>query len=605
MRLPTQPLIPARTSRDTHRWNAVRALAITLVVATASQKGRVIAQGLKGDGREAESIRGTVVNSLTHEPIAGALVYSPDSRFAMRCDEGGHFEFKIPRAIGEGTTADGLGLAQPAATDGNQPRDTPPVESPIQLMARKPGFLSVENSPYVTYLRLAEQEITIRLVPEALIVGHVHLPASDGMDKLQIELYRRQIVEGRETWNSAGLAPTRSNGEFRFAELASGTYKLFTHEQLDRDPLTFDPRGQLYGYAPLFYPSSNDFASASPIQVTAGTTVNVNLSPRRREYYPIKVAIRNLPQGAGGVQTEVWPQGRPGPGFTLGYDQGEQSIVGLLPNGYYTLQVNALGTTGSSGQINISVKGMGVEGAAVNLVPNSSIRVNLKSEFSSPDTGSQIGGVEENGKAVTKSQLILRSMQVTLVSLDEFHLGNGIGMRPPDGPNDDWAMIDNVQPGHYWVQASSPVGYVASVTSGGSDLLHNPLVVPPGGTGSPIEVTLRDEGATVEGAIEYWGEQTEGGNFNRAPRKPACVYLVPMAGVLRQPLITWTTPEGDFNLEQIPPGAYRAIAFDHQPGELEFRNEEGMKKYEAKSRVVQLEAGKKEQLNLQLNSAGE
>jgi hypothetical protein len=279
--------------------------------------------------------------------------------------------------------------------------------------------------------------------------------------------------------------------------------------------------------------------------------------------------------------------------------------VGLLPDGNYTLQVNALGTTGSSGQININVKGLGVENAAVNLVPNSSIRVNLKSEFSSPDTGSQIGEVEENGKAVTKSQLILRSMQVTLVSLDEFHLGNGVGMRPPDGPNDDWAMIDNVQPGRYWVQASSPVGYIASVTAGGSDLLHNPLVVPPGGTGSPIEITLRDEGATVEGAIEYWGEQTEGGNFNRAPRKPACVYLVPMAGVLRQPLITWTTPEGDFSLEQIPPGAYRAIAFDHQPGELEFRNEEGMKKYEAKSRVVQLEAGQKEQLNLQLNSAGE
>jgi hypothetical protein len=605
MRLPTQPMNPARSSRDTHRRNPVRALAVALVVAIGSQNGRLVAQGLNGDGQEGETIRGTVVNSLTHEPIAGALVYSPDSRFAMRCDNGGHFEFKIPRAMGEGTTRAGIGLALPAAADGNQPGDTPSAESPIQLMARKPGFLSGENSPYVTYLRQAEQEITIRLAPEALIVGNVNLPTTDGTDKLQIELYRREIVEGRETWNSAGLALTRSNEEFRFAELAAGTYKLFTHEQLDRDPLTFDPRGQLYGYAPLFYPSSNDFASASPIQVTAGTTVNVNLSPRRRQYYPIKLALRNLPQGVGGVQTEVWPQGHPGPGFSLGYDQDQQTIAGLLPNGNYTVQVNTLGAIGSSGQININVKGAGVEGAAVNLVPNRSMRVNLKSEFSSRDTASQIAGVEENGKVVSKNQMIMRSMQVTLISVDEFHAGNGIGTRPPDGPNDDWAMIDNVQPGRYWVQVISPVGYVASVTSGGSDLLHNPLVVPPGGTSSPIEITVRDEGATVEGAIENWGEQTEGGNFNRAPRKPACVYLVPIAGVIRQPLITWTTPEGDFTLEQIPPGAYRAMAFDRQPGELEFRNEEGMKKYEAKSRLIQLEAGQKEQLSLQLNSAGE
>ncbi len=53
------------------------------------------------------------------------------------------------------------------------------------------------------------------------------------------------------------------------------------------------------------------------------------------------------------------------------------------------------------------------------------------------------------------------------------------------------------------------MGYVAAVSSGGVDLLHNPLVVPPGGTSSPIEITLRDDGGTVEGAIENWRAETQ------------------------------------------------------------------------------------------------
>jgi hypothetical protein len=70
------------------------------------------------------------------------------------------------------------------------------------------------------------------------------------------------------------------------------------------------------------------------------------------------------------------------------------------------------------------------------------------------------------------------------------------------------------------------------------------------------------------------------------------------------PLVGWTG-DGHFSLEQVPPGSYRAIAFNRQPGELETANEEAMKKYEAKSQVIQLEAGQKEQLRLQLNAVGE
>ena len=174
----------------------------------------------------------------------------------------------------------------------------------------------------------------------------------------------------------------------------------------------------MYGYPPVYYPSFNDFESSSVIRVTAGATVSVNLTPARRAYYPIKIGISNAPQGAG-FQIEVWPQGHPGPGYSLGYDPDVQSIVGMLPDGNYTVQVNAFMPTMSSGQINISVKGGGVEGASMTLVPNGSIQVNVKQEMTAPDAASQEGTFETNGKPISKSQYILNTMQVNLVPVDE------------------------------------------------------------------------------------------------------------------------------------------------------------------------------------------
>ncbi len=597
----THPIKQPRIPVDGYLYSALRVLAVALLAASTAASGRLAAQGLNDGEKATETIRGLVVNSVTHEPIGRALVYSPDNRFAVMCDDGGHFEFKIPRVQSGAGSGDGSGGTVILGPNIRQPRLLGGLNA---LLAKKPGFLIDENASQIILTNSVDQNVTIPLVPEALILGRVNLPNADGTDRLQVELYRRQIEEGRENWASAGMVQARANGEFRFAELAAGTYKVFTHEQLDRDPLTFDPRGQLYGYPPVFYPSSSDFASASAIRVAPGATVNLNLSPTRREYYPIKVGVLNTPQGQG-LQIEVWAQGRPGPGFSLGYDQDEQAIVGMLPNGNYTIQVNAYGPVGASGEINIGVNGGGVEGAAVNLAPNSSIRVNLKAEFASPDIAAQWGSVEEGGKPVSKSQMILRSMQLNLFPVESFRRRSGAAARPTGNPNDDGVLIDNVQPGRYWLSVSTPVGYVAVVSSGGLDLLRNPLVVPVGGTNSPIEVTLRDDGGSVEGTIENWQAEAESQKVSQPGQRPSCVYLVPMSSSAGQPLIAWVNQDGNFSFPQIPPGAYRGIAFDRQPTNLEFTNEGAMKKYEGKSQVVEFEAGQKMQMRLQLNLIAE
>jgi hypothetical protein len=298
MRLARQFPNPRRILIYANIRRTMRGIGAGVLIAASAGSWRSVAQGLNAEEKETETIRGTVVNSVTHEPIGRALVYSPDNRFAMMSDAGGRFEFKIPRAKNEPEAQHASGMM--AYYDSGDPQHYR-ISSSIALMARKPGFLMDENSREGAAPNEAGQEVTIQLVPEALVVGLVSLPTADGTDQLQVELYKRLIQDGREVWNSAGTVQTRSNGEFRFAELAAGTYKVFTHEEIDRDPLTFNPRGQLYGYPPVYYPSSNDFATASAIRVTAGATVNVNLSPTRREYYSVKLGVLNPPQGADGV----------------------------------------------------------------------------------------------------------------------------------------------------------------------------------------------------------------------------------------------------------------------------------------------------------------
>ncbi len=598
MRLATQFLHQRRIPIYADTCRALRVLGIgVLIAATAGTVRRSMAQGLNAEEKETETIRGTVVNSVTREPIGRALVYSMDNRLAMICDAGGHFEFKIPRAKNDAGNSNGSVFYNGAG--GNYGR----MGGPGALLARKPGFLNDERTQQVAQANDAEHSLTIQLVPEALIIGRVNLPTTDGTDRLVVELYKRTVQDGRAQWEQAGNTQTRANGAFRFADLAAGSYKIFTREEIDRDPLTFNPRGQLYGYPPVYYPSFNDFESSSVIRVTPGATVNANLTPARREYYPVKIAISNASLGAG-LQIEVWPQGHPGPGYSLGYEQDEQSIVGMLPDGNYTIQVGSYGSMMSSGQINISVKGGGVEGTAMNLVPNGSIQVNVKQEMTSPERTSQESTFEADGQPVSKSQYIWNTTQVNLVSLDELQRG-GMGRfgqtRSAEG---ETLVLEHVMPGRYRVDVSAQMGYVAAVSSGGLDLLHNPLVVPPGGTSSPIEITLRDDGATVDGTIENWRSETQERDTLLPVQQLACIYLLPMTETMAPPLVGWTG-DGHFNLQRIPPGAYRAIAFNRQPGELEFTNEETMKKYEAKSQVIQLEAGQKEQLKLQLNVVSE
>lgn len=528
---------------------------------------------------ESVKIQGTVVNSLTLEPVGRALVTSGDNRLATSTDSEGRFDFTVP---------------MPSAVN------TQPMPL-ISLSARKPGFLPDRSS--LAPGPVAKDNM-ILLVPQALIIGHVVLPSSEAPDRIQLELYRRQVREGRAHWEMQAQVTSKSNGEFRFADLPEGSYKLLTRELMDRDPLTFGPQGPRFGYPPVYFPGAHNFVSAETIQLSTGRTFQADLTLVKQRYYPVKIAVANS-QLAGGMQLIVYPQGHPGPGYSLG---AGPNIEGILPSGTYTVEAaSGFGANSTAGLTSITVKAAPLEGTSIVLAPTSSVNVNVKEDFTKPE--------EDNGSVTAISQGRRfdrvgsgRYLNIYLDPADDFGFRQGASPGPPTTPDDKSLVIENIRPGRYWVKINSSRGFVSSATWGDVDLLHQPIVIT-GASSSPIEVTLRDDWAELDGTVEGPSSSSDQADprFGRSMSLISYphVYLIPLPDSGGETREAWAGRDGKFNTPQIPPGVYRVLAFDQPQLDLEYHNSEVMRAYESKGQVLRLVGNQKEQVRLQLITTSE
>jgi len=580
---------------------SLRAILLFFFAVACLSGARPSAQSTS-DNTDTDSIRGIVINSVTREPISRALVSSPDNRFATLTNSEGRFEFTLPKV--EPATEGSLDSNGPVS--GRQPGVS---NRPYMLMARKPGFLADPNNPGQNVQNEALQDLTLALIPEALIVGTVTLPTPEAPDSITLQIFRRQVMDGRAHWVPAGGAQSRSDGEFRFAELRAGTYKLLTHELLDRDPLTSDPRGPLFGYPPVYYQSAPDFGSASTIQLSAGQTQTVNLSLVKQPYYRVKMPVimpDSVAQG-NGVAVSLYANGRKGPGFSLGYNDLHHAIEGMLPNGTYTVEASSFGPYARTGLQTITIKGAAVDGPSIALLPTASIPVNVKEEFTSADHAGSMT-FTTNGRTTTVRGP-RRYLSVMLEPADDFARGQPRSLRDPTKPGDDALVVESVPAGSYWVRINSSRGYPASIRSGNLDLQHQPLVVGAGGA-APIEITMRDDTAEISGTVAGVAPPAqEPVNANDGARgwtsytpiaPPAAhIYCIPLADSSGQFTEIGVSPDGSFVSPGLAPGAYRLLAFDRPQPELEYRNPEAMQAYDSKGPVVRVAGGQKERVTLQ------
>ena len=551
------------------------ATCISLLVLCGLTASFGVAQTAQPDDQPAK-ISGTVINSLTRAPIPRALVFSSDNRLAMLTDSEGHFEFTVPRQT-SGTTRETVFMS-----GGNESQ-----RCTSWLQARKPGYLEcIASQP-----GSSNSDLTIALVPEALIHGRVSVGSSDALSGTDVQLFYRDVVDGQPRWIPRHDAKTNSAGEFRFAELPAGDYKFLTRERNDDDPVA-DAPGRMYAYPPVFYPGAADFASAQTIHISAGESVQADLVASRQPYFRVNIPVSNSESSA---PLNVTVRSQAGPGYSLGYNAITKRIEGFLPNGNYVVEATAFGPNVASGTVNLKVDGTSADGPPMTLVPGGPIVLDVKEHFTDPTWSNQSSW--NDGKRTFTLRGPRAYLNAQLDAADDFAPMRGASLRPPS-PNDESLVLENVLPGRYWLRLTTGRGYIASARMGDVDLLRQPLVVTPGPS-APVEVELRDDNAQMEGTVTGITGSTAGPAPGSSGQS-AWIYCVPQPdspGQFQELLIAG---DGQFASVSMAPGGYLVLAVATPQNHLPYRDAEAMKIYENKGTVVHLSAGQKSSVQVPL-----
>jgi len=519
---------------------------------------------------QSRRISGTVINSITSAPIPRALVTSNDNRFAKLTDGEGHFEITVPS---ENVETTGVTVVSRHARF-----------SRCWLAARKPGFL-YDCSDQGSGARSSADNVTIALVPEGIIHGRVTVTNTDILSGTTVELYVRDVVDGLPRWMHNSSARTNSLGEFRFAELPAGEYKLLTDERADDDPIA-NAGGKMYGYPPVFYPAAANFDSAGTIHLSAGQSIQTELSAVRQSYYRVNIPVVDSDINSG---MNVTVRAQSGPGYSLGYNPMARRIEGFLPNGNYLVQGTMFGPNLASGVVNLRVNGATADGSPMILVPASSITLNVKEEFT--DTSLNESTLRNSGKSIGAVRGPRSYLNASVEGADDLQEMRGGSLRPPTGPTDTSIVLENLLPGRYWLRLYPSRGYVASARMGNLDLLHQPFDVATG-VGAPIEIEMRDDTAELDGTIVGVDFPPVGPNFQYS-EPAAWIYCVPLPDSSGRYQELAASPDGKFAHSMMVPGAYRILTFARQQMHLPYRDPEAMKAYETKGQVVRLSAGQK------------
>ena len=510
-------------------------------------------------GDTAYRLQGAVEDALTGKPLPRALVTSMDRRLATMTDSEGHFSLLITIPVRpQGLSTPGMGRM----TAFSGPLSAFGSGANLMLIASKPGYLQPQQPTMLPLdATLASNPVELKLMPAGIIQGRVFTDISDAPFGVRVMLLHRQVQEGRYQWVQGGMQITDSRGQFRFDNLRPGQYTVMSTEWAGDQLLVrprFEPTRQ---YPPLFLGDVSGLAEAHKLQLHNGETLQTEFHLQATTYYPISVPVS--PSGSeGGMNVRVLGSGGFN-GFRLGFNARTEAVEGTLPNGAYNLLITRFGSPPySSAVVPIQVAGRPVRTGPVTLGPAASISVRIR-----PELTQQQGTIQ-------------RYLNIFLRPEEQGTAGAGSRENPED-PGE--LTLENVLPGRYFVQAMPISGYVASVT-GNVNLLEQPLVVAAGARPDPIEVTLRDDFATLTGAITGVGG---------APPRICSVFLLPTDSSGR--FTQGVALNGSFKMGGVPPGTYLLMATPQVPQDIPYRDPDAMRAYAGIGATVTLIGGQKAQ----------
>jgi len=520
-----------------------------------------------------ERLTGIVVSSVDGAPVPRALVTTPDQRFAAFTDSQGRFAFDLRRALPTGAPQQSGTASTPELL---------PSAIFVSFSFRKPGYVAatLSLSLSATQPDTPEPPLTFKLVPTATVTGQLYTDSSDLPQSLVVQLLRRQVNNGKATWLPANAAAPNTGGEYRIANLEPGQYKLrvpAVTAHSDADPTAPGPASRS-GFLPIYYPNSATEDGATILPAGAGDSITANLRLRTAPFYQVTVPLASPPDKQS--FQAVLLNAPPG----LNLRQNGQSFTGYLPDGAYDLllysvvqpspntSAQQIAPQMSDAMVKLDVAGKSVRTLPVALHPIPDIPIIVRREFTS-------------GQPQQASPPNQPSIFVFLQNVRQDIQQPAPSMKPTTG--DEGLALMGATPGLYTVIVFSPAGsasYVASATSGTTDLLREPLQVLADSNPRPIEVTLRDDFASVDATIT--GDPASPPSTPESPGMLLCIPLDhPQTMPAFAPLV-----QNHATVPNLAPGRYLLLAGNGQQflSVLEYTNEEVLRTLLSKGVVVTL-----------------
>jgi hypothetical protein len=463
-------------------------------------------------------------------------------------------------------------------------------ESDISVLVHKPGYFSSSEldpsnfEPDIVHLNADTSTVTLKLLPESVVAGHVATLKGEPIEDSPVRIFREVISDGYRHWEMRAQAVTDEDGQFRMVGLTPGRYLLATGPNLPIGSAVRKRSARKEGYGTMFYPGVADMDSATPLVISGGQQVQADFALKLEPVFQVTGTVVGFSPGSGvGVQFasksgEVIPA-------PIEVDMQTGKFHGTIPGGAYILQARGSDSAGrlSAADLPLLVNN-DVEGVTLALGSSITIPVsiNLRPTSGTPERAAAAGFPSARERAVSAVRLIPTDVRIDNMEFQaEKSERGGLAFR-------------NLVPGHYSVEISATAPwYVRSAVSGATDLLREELVIGAGRRPDPVEVVLRDDGASLKGKIVAGG-RPEGGSVILFSDQASLIHA-------RTALIA---RGADFEFTSLAPGEYKLLAFDREMLQgLEFRNPEALAPYISKATTITLHSGEEATLNVERQGA--
>ncbi|MGZ4815403.1 MAG: carboxypeptidase regulatory-like domain-containing protein [Terriglobales bacterium] len=539
----------------------LRLLGLALFSAT------VMAQAAPGRAKPAEyRIAGVVYDATSGQTLPGA-----------RISLGSTAANKVPdRSVLSGP--DGSFAFEHLAADKYQMYGEA-VGYPLQ------GFEEHE-SPYLTGVvvgpDISSDHLVFRLQRGSMISGTVTDEYNDPVRDAQVTLFRRGLENGRFSTHTVDQGQTDDRGVYKFAPLLPGTYFVavtakpwYSHSTSDMlpqatamaSPQVVDSMKQLdLAYPLTFYSGTTDANNATEIKLRNGdrTTADIVLhavpAARVRVRIPARAEGRYFPSIR--LAREVF-----GEELVTQYEQrgseNEMVFAGTAP-GHYLVHVRVPGSEGDRAQ-EVDVNGETI----------------IDADTISGSGSSSIKGLVRmsDGQAPPPNVVILLRSQSGLPSA---------GARVHDKGE---FSFDQVQPGTYEIGIVNSQNVYLMDMAVSNAKVNGRSVTVSAGASAQIGMTLGRGMGEIKGIALRDGKGAGGTLVLLVPGNPAANY-----GLFRR---DQSDSDGTFTLAQIVPGRYSIVSI--QDGwDLEWSKPEVLKPYLAKAETIEVSAGGRYQLKVQV-----